>query len=348
MTMYFNKPAVRAAVLLATSLFCASLSAQEADPSKARLIAERPNASGTSTEIAINVFLVDIDEIDDVRQRFNVDVFVNIAWQDSRLALPEEEQAGQIRLFPLSGVWNPRGMIVNDRGLSPKLPLVVNVDALGNVVYRQRFSGELAVNLDLKDFPFDTQHLPIEVISYQYDPDEVRFSVNSRIAADIEAFSVEGWNFRLLEPNFGEFSVPAIGVVRPRMTLALEAQRNAQYFLLTMFLPMSLIVFMSWTAFWIQPNVVPPRIAISTASIFSLIAFGFSIRLSLPRVSYVTRADLFVIGCTLLVFLALGAAVIGSRWASADKLEQAIRLNAITRWVYVALFIAVDAASATI
>jgi hypothetical protein len=104
---------------------------------------------------------------------------------------------------------------------------------------------------------------------------------------------------------------------------------------------------MSWTAFWIQPNIVPPRIAISTASIFSLIAFGFSIRLSLPRVSYVTRADLFVIGCTLLVFLALGAAVIGSRWASADKLDRAIRLNAAIRWVYVALFFFVATAAAT-
>ncbi len=333
-------------MLLAATLISGSLSAQEVDSTKARLTAERPNASGTSTEVTLRVFLVDIDKIDDVTQRFNVDVFVNIAWQDQRLALPEEEQAGQIRLFPMSGVWNPRGMIVNDRGLSPKLPLVVNVDALGNVVYRQRFSGELAVDLDLKDFPFDTQHLPIDVISYQYNPDEVRFSENSVIAADIGAFSVEGWGFRLLEPRFGEFSVPAVGVVRPRMTFVLEAQRNARYYVLTMFLPMSLIVFMSWMAFWIQPNIVPPRIAISTASIFSLIAFGFSIRLSLPHVSYMTRADIFVTGCTLLVFLALGAAVIGSRWASADKLERAMRLNALARWVYVALFVAVAAAAA--
>ncbi len=335
-------------MFLAATLISESLSAQEIDSTNARLVAERPNAGGPSTEVTISVFLVDIDEIDDVGQRFNVDVFVNIAWQDARLALPEEEQAGQIRLFPMSGVWNPRGMIVNDRGLSPKLPLVVNVDALGNVVYRQRFYGELAVDMDLKDFPFDTQQLLIDVISYQYNPDEVQFSAESIIAGDVAEFSVEGWSFRLLEPDFGEFSVPAVGVVRPRLTFALEAQRNSQYYLLTMFLPMSLIVFMSWTAFWIQPNVVPPRIAISTASIFSLIAFGFSIRLSLPRVSYVTRADLFVIGCTLLVFLALGAAVIGSRWASADKLEQAIRLNAVTRWVYVALFVTVAAASATI
>jgi len=337
-----------AVMLLAAALVSESLHAQETDLDKARLVAERPDASGTSTEVTVRVFLVDIDEIDDVSQRFNVDMFVNISWRDPRLALPEDEQAGQTRLFPMSDVWNPRGMIVNDRGLDPKLPLVVNVDALGNVAYRQRFSGELAVDLDLKEFPFDTQHLPIDIISYQYNPDEVHFSPNSMIASDVESFSVEGWNFNVLEPKHGEFSVPAVSIVRPRMTFVIDAQRNAQFYLLTMFLPMSLIVFMSWTAFWIQPNVVPPRIAISTASIFSLIAFGFSIRLSLPRVSYMTRADLFVVGCTLLVFLALGAAVMGSRWASADKLEQAIRLNAVIRWVYVGLFIIVAAVSITL
>ncbi len=347
-TAFFNRLIGLAAMLLVAILSSASLSAQDIDSMSAQRIAERPNVNGASTEVTVRVFLNDIDEIDDVSQRFNVDMFVNIAWQDPRLALAEKEQADQIRLFPVSAVWNPRGMIVNDRGLSPMLPLVVNVDAVGNVVYRQRFSGELAVDLDLKDFPFDTQHLGIDIISYQYSPDEVRFSTNTEIAADVETFSVEGWNFSVLEPNFGLFSVPSVGVVRPRVTFVIDAQRNAQYYIWTMFLPMSLIVFMSWTAFWIQPNVVPPRIAISTASIFSLIAFGFSIRLSLPRVSYMTRADLFVVGCTLLVFLALGAAVMGSRWASADKLEQAVRLNAAVRWIYVGLFVVVAAASAAI
>ena len=337
-----------AATLLAASLFNAPLAAQENGPTTAQLIAERPTVSGEPTEVTIRVYIVDIDEIDDVNQRFNVDMFVNIAWQDPRLALPEAERSGQVRTFPMTQVWTPRGLIVNDRDLTPKLPRVVDVDALGNVVIRQRLSGELAVDLDLKDFPFDMQQLPVQVISYQYSPDEVQFSRNARMAANIDGFSVEGWSFKLVDADFGKFSIPALGVERPQVTFIVEATRNAQYYLLTMFLPMSLIVFMSWTAFWIQPNVVPPRIAISTASIFSLIAFGFSIRLSLPRVSYVTRADLFVIGCTLLVFLALGAAVIGSRWASADKLEKAMRLNAAIRWIYVGLFVVVASASLAI
>ena len=74
----------------------------------------------------------------------------------------------------MSAIWTPRGLIVNDRGLNPQLPLVADVDDLGNVVYRQRLSGELAVDLDLKDFPFDTQNLLIDVISYQYRPDEIQ------------------------------------------------------------------------------------------------------------------------------------------------------------------------------
>jgi hypothetical protein len=237
-------------------------------------------------------------------------------------------------------------LIVNDRGLSLQLPRVANVDALGNVQYRQRLSGELAADLNFKEFPFDIQRLPIDFVSYQYQPDELLFASNARIAGDAESFSAEGWRFRILEPELGEFRVPSSEVARPRLTHFIEAQRNGHYYMLTMFLPMSLIVFMAWTAFWLQPNIVPPRIAISTASIFSLLALGFTIRLSLPRVSYITRADEFVIGCTLLVFLALGVAVIGSRWAGADRMEQALRLNAVARWAYVGLFLLVMAAAA--
>jgi hypothetical protein len=116
-------------MLLGVSLFCAALNAQETDSSNAQLVAERPNASGTITEVTYGVFLIDIDEIDDVRQRFNVDMFVNIAWQDTRLALPENERSDQIRRFPMSEIWTPRGLIVNDRGLEAQLPLVVDVDA---------------------------------------------------------------------------------------------------------------------------------------------------------------------------------------------------------------------------
>ncbi len=39
-----------------------------------------------------------------------------------------------------------------------------------------------------------------------------------------------------------------------------------------------------------------------------------------------------------MVFLALAVAVIGSRWAKAEKMGQALRINRIARWIYVGLF----------
>jgi hypothetical protein len=335
---FLRRSAFQIGLLLIVALLSTSLAAQGLESADLRLVNERPNSSGEPTLVTIGIYIFDIDEIDDVNQRFSVDMFTIVSWHDPRIALPENERTGQTRLLPLDEIWAPLGLIVNDRGLNRQLPRTAAIDDLGNVLYRQRLSGELAVALELEEFPFDKQRLPIDFVSYQHSPDEVRFSINADIRGDPESFSAAGWQLRIVEPEYGEFTVPAAGVVRPRVTYYVEAQRHAQYYLLTMFLPMSLIVFMSWTVFWLQPDIVPARIGISTASIFSLLALGFSIRLSLPAVSYMTRADLFVIGCTLLIFVALGVAVIGSRWASSDRMEQALRLNAVARWVYVGLF----------
>lgn len=335
--------AARTVAILLAALVCGDVGAEGLEATKPGLIGERPNAGGEPTEISVDVYLFDIDEIDDVTQRFSVDMFVDVEWHDERLALPKNQQASGNRTLPLDSIWTPRGLIVNDRGLNTQLPRVAEVDDRGNVKYVQRLSGEMAADLEYGDFPFDIQRLPIDIVSYRYTPDELGFSANGRIRGEVDAFSEEGWRFTILGPEIGTLSVPGEDIIRPRVTFLIEGERNTRYYVWTMFLPMTLIVFMSWTAFWLQPSLVPPRVGISTATVFSLIAFGFSIRVSLPPVPYLTRADTLVVGCTLLVFLSLAVTVIGSRWASDDRMEQALRLNAIARWAYAALFLLVIA-----
>ena len=325
-------------LLLLVVLFCSTAHAEGLESTSQLLTGERPDPPGTFTPITIDIYMVDIDEIDDASQRFRVDMFVRIAWQDHRLASQEHELSGQARTIPLDEIWTPRGLIVNDRGLSFQFPRIADVDGLGNVIYRQRVSGPLAADLHFGEFPFDVQRLPIHVVSYKYSPDEVRITSNSGIVGTGASFSAEGWRLRILDPVMDEVSIPNQGIVRPRLTFFIEAERDPQYYMLTMVLPMSLIVFMAWTAFWLQPNIVNPRLGISTAAIFSLIALGVSIRLGLPEISYLTRADLFVMGCTVLVFLSLGVSVAVIRWGNADQMERALRLNRSARWIYLVLF----------
>ena len=332
-------PGMRVCCLVLMALFCSALAANDLESSLQ--LAERPTVNGEPTVIELGVFIIDIDEIDDVNQTFSVDVFVVARWHDPRLALPMAERQGKKRFMMLDEVWTPRIMSLNNRGLEPQLREGVEVDDLGNVKFQNRLLGDLAADLEFQEFPFDVQRLPIDLVSYENTMDELQFSPKSGIVTQEDKFSIEGWRLKLLEPELGVFKVPVEGTELPRLTYVIEAERDSDYYALTMLVPMSLIIFMAWTVFWLQPNIVPPRIAISTASIFSLIALGVSMRLGLPKISYFTKADIFVLGCTLLVFIALGVAVLGSRWASSDRMEQALKANAISRWVYMLLFVVV-------
>jgi len=315
------------------------VSLAEADADSA-LLTERPDPPGTPTKVDVLIYLFDVYSIDDVEQQFNVDLFLKAEWQDRRLALPEAQRQGKIRQFSLDEIWLPRTLMLNDRNLEARLPLVAQVDDEGRVSLGQRLFGTASADLQFRDFPMETQYLPLDLISYGYKPEELDLGAKAVLLGDAESFSADGWNLSLLEPEHGVYSIPELGTERPRLTFRIEATRDSSYYLSTMFLPMSLIVFMAWTVFWLQPDLVPPRISIATGAIFSLIAFGFSIRLSLPKIPYMTRADMFVLGSTLLVFIALAVAVAGSRLAVSGRMEQALKVNAVARLVYAALFVA--------
>ena len=82
--------------------------------------------------------LLDIDDIDDKAQRFNIDAFYEITWLDPRLADGDDTTEGQIRTFGLSEIWTPNLTIFNNRGLVSMLPQVASVEPDGRVTIRQR------------------------------------------------------------------------------------------------------------------------------------------------------------------------------------------------------------------
>jgi len=300
---------------------------------------ERPHADGPPEVIRLGFGLLDIDEIDDKAQRFSIDAYFEISWHDPRLAVDNDADSGRsLRSYPLDEIWAPRLTIVNDRGLSLRLPLVANVEKDGTVMVRQRLSGRLAVNLALEDFPFDTQQLTLNIVSYQYAPSELVFSDDTVFIGDPAEYSADGWTFELLPPVHSIFKLDQSSEGRSELVLAVTARRNAGFYVLTLALPMVLILFMAWTVHWLQPTIVPARMGMSTATVFSLIALGVSFRLSLPQIDYLTRADKFAMYSTLLVLVSLGTTVIATRWVNDGRESDAIRLTLWARWAFPIIF----------
>ena len=314
------------APLLGVFLLCVSAfaGAQSVVPD-AGVAASRPNAGGAPDEILVRLGLLDIVGIEDREKLFTVDLYVESEWHDPRLALPDSDSAS-LRTLPLSDIWTPRLTIINNRGLDSLLPEVATIDEEGNVIARLRLAGPLAVDLELRDFPFDTQRLPIEIVSYQYSPDEIIFSGRSEFIANLEALSGDGWDYTSGGSEPIVYRLKDDGRGAAGLTFAVLAERDATFYMLTLALPMTLILFLAWMAHWLPVELVPPRMGTASASVFSLIALGVSFRLTLPRITYLTVADFFGLFATLLVLVSLAVTVVTVRWANSERKDAAERL----------------------
>jgi hypothetical protein len=309
-----------------------------AAPSVARSDADyspsvRPDPRGTPTRVEMSVFLLDVISIDDLDQEFSADLYVNVRWRDVRLAVEETDGARE-RVLPLAAVWQPMLGVLNRRSMETVLPDTVRVDREGNVLYSQRFIGAFASPLDLRDFPSDGQILEIRLASYRYGPEELelKLDLGSQQEESFTPRTLSGWHLEGLEAETASLAVP--GAERAGAVLRLGARRDSKYYKLTMVFPLLLIALMAWTVFWIDPSIFPARVGISTASVFTMIAFRLSLSLKLPKVSYLTDADWFVLVITFLVFSVLGETVYVGRQAKKGNEKRARLADAGSRWVY--------------
>ena len=323
-------------VALALALLLATTAAAAQPPTSDDRTATRPNVAGGPEQITLRLGLLDIAEIDDREQVFTADIFVEAQWLDPRLAVGND--APELRTMALDQIWNPRLTVVNSRGLDILLPQVATVDREGRVIVRQRVAGSLAVELDLRDFPFDKQRLPIEVASYQYSQDEIVFSEDSQIVAKFDKLSGNGWVFEAITAEPFAYRLDDGGRGVSGFVFAVMAEREWAYFALTIALPMTVILFLAWMVHWLPVDVIPARIGTASATVFSLIAFGVSFRLTLPKIAYLTDADRFLMGSTLLVLVSLAITVAGIRLVGNDKKVAAERLARRTRLAFPILY----------
>jgi hypothetical protein len=272
---------------------------------------------GVPTVVNLELFVVDVFSISNVDQSYKVDLYVAASWNDPRLV------GSSTRVLPTEDVWTPNLTIVNTRAAELLLPDVVRVGPDGEVYGTQRFIGELSARMDLREFPHDSQVLPIQVISLDYSPEEIEMRAVDGNTRGFEEFSVSGWDLTLGSASPKPLMIPGSGRLVPQVVFEIDAKREVEYYNWTMYLPLSL--------------------GLSTAAIFTLIAFRFSIGLMLPAVSYMTRLDQFLLGCTILVFFALGQAVIVGRLFGMDLKPKAHALSVWSRWIYLAGFIALAA-----
>ena len=299
----------------------------------------RPARGDGPTKVQVAFLVVELLEIDDVDESFSIDFFLRARWKDERLAWEQGEDSEISGLiYQLDEAWHPRFMLVNEKGIDRKLPEVLEVAPDGTVTYLQRFQGRLAAVLSLKDFPSDSQRLPIRIVTGNHSREEVVLVIDQEVTGMLDTTKLSGWRISSGEPVIDTLRVVLADKAIARVTFYIEVEREVGYFIWTMMLPLVLIVLMAWTVFWIDPKFLPSQVGVSTASVFSMMAYRTALRLALPKVSYMTKADVFILGCTVLVFSALAHAIATGRLAKTGSEDLARVMDRWARWIYLGLF----------
>jgi hypothetical protein len=310
-------------VALALAMVAAT-SARAASPCAGALA--NPPPGEDALPVDVGVFLVDVSQIDDVAQQYEAHFVVQLGWTDPRVAA--RQAAGCA--IDTAALWVPPVSLVNQRERLEQMARIVDAGDAGRIGARLRWVGHLSSHFDLRRFPLDRQHLPIALVVYADDrPIELR--VDADATGRQPVFSAVGWDFGAPDARVDAMETQFRGLVLPRLTFTVEAARAPGFYTWKVVFPLTLIVVMSFAVFFIDPSEFGVQIGVSTASVLTLVAFQLSLDRFLPRVAYLTRMDLFTVGATLLVFLALGEAMWTGGLAHVGRAEAGRRIDRICR-----------------
>jgi len=296
----------------------------------------RPDIESQSvTKVYTTVFVTDVDDVDSANQSFIANVYVEYHWYDPRMAGTDSS-----RTVEIDKAWHPRIQIVNQQHLFKTFPEYFEVSSEGHVTYRQRYWGNFSQPLDLKEFPMDSQLLEIQIVAVGYSANEVIFIQNpdepSGLAdkLSVAEWKVSNWSAEAFNYMPSKHSEPLSG-----FHLLIQADRGVMYYAIKIIIPLLLIVAMSWLVFWIDPKESGSQISVAITAMLTLIAYRFSIGELVPKVSYLTRLDYFILGSTLMVFLTLLLVIITSNLAKADRVELAMSIDRWSRVIFPSMLI---------
>jgi len=294
---------------------------------------QRPGGGGPPTAVSVGIRMADLTDIDDVSQTLTGDFAVILRWTDPRLA----GLAGCE--IPLDAIWTPGLRFDNSGRLFTSQAKAVDVGPEGAVLYLQRYYGSLATYHNLRQFPFDEQTFVISLVSLEYGEDDVRLSVNEQATGRRDILNISDWTVTAVEGGTRRQFIEATNTMASIYDLRISANRQRHFYVWKIIVPLCLIVFMSWTVFWVNPAQFGPQIGLSATSMLTLIAFQFATTSMVPELGYFTTLDEFITGSTILVFLALVESLTTSYLVSQEKEALALRMDRLSRYGFPLVFL---------
>ncbi len=299
----------------------------------------RPPSESDTTKVSIGIYLIDILHLDEIRESFETIFFMQLRWQDPRLAKKLQNRSIPYCNLKLDDIWNPEPYVYQHRKLIREFDKIISVNSQGTVTYRQIFDAELISHLDFTKYPFDTQHLMIKIFSLPNEPEKVEFVEDRELNSVSEELSFVGWSVGEAKTQTKFFPSDIFQKPVPFFLFEVEIKRQSGFFVWKAIFPLLILVSVVDLVFWVEASQIVPRVSLSTITLLSVIAYQLSLPSRLPRVPYLTAEDTFLIGSMLLIVLALTETIVTHRLNQMEQKSLALSIDIWLRWLFPVLII---------
>ncbi|KAL5107966.1 Glycine receptor subunit alpha-3 [Taenia crassiceps] len=270
---------------------------------------ERPGAAIKEPSVVIVYITVTAITSVDVRMmEYTADMMLRQEWRDPRLAWdrhPIFKQFTKNLVSPeLKGkLWLPDLFFRNGKeGRLHKMTLpnyLTRISPDGNILYSQKITMRFSCQMDLANFPMDSQDCTMNIGSYGYEYSELQFVWRNDTPISMSpGMQISEFNSpeNVISYDCSAESSTSTGnytCLEIRFTLS----RELGSWLSSVYIPNFLIIVASWHSFWVDLDAKPARVTLGLLTLLSILTQASGVSSSLPRVSYIKAIDVWNIAC---------------------------------------------------
>ena len=298
-------------------------------------VTDMPALVSPST-VQIGVKLDQITGVDQVSENFGAVVDVRLEWDEPGLAFDPDSCGCGFLTFTPSAFQNhldavgveawPISTLYNQQGRRDEQGNTIVVDSEGHVIYVSRFTATLqAPDFNFRLFPFDRQTFHIRLRAV--------FPEEFFVYIDLEKFTNIGEQLGEEEWMITDWGTSVdTSDNRSRFNFTFSAVRHLDYYLYRIFLPLLIIILVSWAIFFLRDY--GKRVDAAAGNLLLLIAFNFTISGNLPRLGYLTLMDIVLITTFVVTGMVLVLNVYLKRMEVDGRRDRAARIDKYVLWLY--------------
>lgn len=222
--------------------------------------------------------------------------------------------------------------IPNAKEISP--PEIINDSVDGKAWTIMKMKCVMKESWDVQDFPFDMQHLRLQIENTLFDKRSLVFVPDVKGSRFDEKEAVDGWtikNFQVIskendyETGFGDESNNY--QVFSTFNIEMDIERNAWGLFLKIFIGMYIAFLISVISFTPHPSELEPRFGLPVGGLFAAVGNKYIIDSLLPESSTFTLVDTLHAFTFFAVFVTLLVSAISLKFHDSGQTEKAMKIN---------------------